>query len=67
MHEMDTEEEGKDMDLGDLDLEGIEWACDGKGKGYIPQEQVSFQQNSIIKVQDYNPLEIMVVSLKENK
>ena len=33
---MDTKEDGEDMDLGDLDLEGIEHACDGHRKGYIP-------------------------------
>ena len=30
-------EEAKDMDIGDLDLEGIEKVCVDVGKGYIPQ------------------------------
>ena len=38
---MDTKEEGEDMDLGEMDMEGIEQVWDGKGKGYIPQDKVS--------------------------
>ena len=31
-------DESKDMDIGELDIEGIEKACSDKVKGYVPQE-----------------------------
>jgi len=31
-------EESEEMDIGDLDLEGIEKACSDKALGYVPQE-----------------------------
>ena len=31
-------EESKEMDIGDLDLEGIEKSCSDKSLGYVPQE-----------------------------
>ena len=36
----ETREEVEDMDIEDLDLEGIEEACMYVRKGYVPQEQV---------------------------
>ena len=32
----ESEEEAEDMDIGELDLEGIEKACIEKDKGYVP-------------------------------
>ena len=37
------------MDLGELDLEGIEKACIEKYKGYVPQEQVILLKEAILK------------------
>ena len=37
------------MDIGDLDLEGIEKACSDKVKGYVPEEQVSILKEAILK------------------
>ena len=34
----ETREEVEDMDIGDLDLEGVEQACADVGKWYVPQE-----------------------------
>ena len=33
-------EEAKDMDIGNIYLEGIEKSSADQGKGYVPQEQV---------------------------
>ena len=33
--EMEKEEEVEDIDIGKLDLYGIEQACDKKGKGFV--------------------------------
>ena len=37
----DMEQVNEDMDLGDLDLDGIEKACDNLTNGYIPFEQIT--------------------------
>ena len=39
----ETGEEAEDMDIGDLDLEGIKQACADVEKGYVSQEQVILQ------------------------
>lgn len=39
----------EDMELGDLDLEGIEKACDNPKTGYIPFSQLILLQEAIIK------------------
>ena len=36
----DMEPVNEDMELGDLDLDGIEKACDNLTNGYIPFEQI---------------------------
>ena len=42
-------EEAEDMDIADLDLEGIEKYCTDKWKGYVPQEQVILLKEAILK------------------
>ena len=37
------------MELGDLDLDSIEMACDNLNEGYIPFEQIALLQEAIIK------------------
>ena len=34
--ELEFGDEAEDMDIGELDLKGIEQACAVKGKGYMP-------------------------------
>ena len=63
----ESQEEAKDMDLGDLDLEGIEKACTKKYKGYAPQQQVSFLKEAILKSRSSNLLGISSGSYKETK
>lgn len=41
-----------DMDLGDLDLDGIEKACADKEKGYVLVEQVKLLHAAILKSRD---------------
>ena len=42
--------ENKDMDLGELDLDGIEKECDNLSKGYIPFEQIALLEETIVKM-----------------
>ena len=55
------------MDIGDLDLEGIEKACSDKAHGYVPQEHVSLLKEAIIKAKFSNSLGIKLGSFKEKK
>ena len=57
----------KDMDVGDLDMEGIKKACADVGKGYVPQEQVILLKESILQVRASNQLRISSRSHKETK
>ena len=42
--EVMEEDEGEEMELGELDLDVIEEECGNKGKGYVPQHQIEFLQ-----------------------
>ena len=55
------------MDIRDLYLEGIEKSCADKGKGYVPQEQVIFLKEAVIKDRSSNQLRISSGSHKEMK
>lgn len=37
----DQENSTKEMEIGDLDLDGIEKACENLAKDYIPFEQIA--------------------------
>ena len=63
----ESEEEVEDMDIGELDLEGIEKACIEKDKGYVPQEQVSLLTEVILKARTSNLLGISSGSHKDTK
>ena len=67
MVEPDTGEEVEYMDIGDLDLEGIEKACVDKGKGYTPQEKVILLKEVIVKARGSNQLGISLGSHEEMK
>ena len=55
------------MDIGELDLEGIEKSCSEKDKGYVTQEQVSLLKEAILKAKFSNYLGINLGSIKETK
>ena len=43
------EDEGEDMDLGELDLDAIEEECRKKGQGYVLHPQIELLQEAIIQ------------------
>ena len=43
------EEEGEDMELGELDLDAIEEECRKKEQGYVSRRQLELLQEAIIK------------------
>ena len=63
----DTWDEVEDMDIGDLDLDGIERACEDAKKGYVPQERVILLKEVIIKEREINHLGINPGSHKDYK
>ena len=42
------EEEGEDMELGELDLDAIEEECRKKGQGYVSRRHLELLQEAII-------------------
>ena len=48
--EVMEEDEGEEMELGDLDLDRIEEECGKKGKGYVPPLQIELLQEAIIRM-----------------
>ena len=59
-------EESEEMDIGDLDLEGIEKSYLDKAL-YFTQEQVSLLKEAILKAKFSNSLGIHSSSFKETK
>ena len=59
-------DEIEDMDIDELDLEGIERACSKKYKDYVPQEQVCLLK-AILKDKSSTSLGINLGSFKERK
>ena len=55
------------MDIGGLDLEGIEKDCTDVEKGYVPQEQVILLKESILQYQASKQLGIISGYHKETK
>ena len=43
------EDEGEDMDLGELELDAIEEECRKKGQGYVSRHQLELLQEAIIR------------------
>ena len=60
-------EDSEEMNIGVLDIEGIEKACSDKALGYVPQEQVSLLEEAILKDKFYSSLGINSSSFKETK
>ena len=65
--ELESGDEAEDMDIGELDLEGIEQAYAKKGKGYMLHEQVQLLKEAILRARENNHLGISLCSHKENK
>ena len=60
-------DESEEMDISELDLEGIEKSCSDNVKGYVPQEQVSLLKEAILKAKFSSSLGINSGSFKETK
>ena len=48
--EVMEEDEGEEMELGELDLDAIKEECEKKGKVYVPQRQIELLQEAIIRM-----------------
>ena len=59
------EDEAGDIELGELDLDGIEAACADKGAGYVPFRQVQLLQEAILKLKSPPKLGVGEVTRKE--
>ena len=60
----DMESVNEDMELGDLDLDGIEKACHSLTNGYIPFEQITLLQEAIIKTKGVRGLGVVSEPMK---
>ena len=54
----------EDMELGELDLEGIEKACDNLNTGYIPFNQLVLFKEALIKSKGSQGLGVLSDSMK---
>ena len=54
----------KDMEIGDLDLDGLEAAFFDKTPTYIPPQQVSLLEKAIIQAKNSSSLGVVVEFLK---
>lgn len=54
----------EDMDLGELDLEGIEKACENLKEGYIPFQQLVLFKEALIKTKGARGLGVVSESMK---
>ena len=52
------EDEGEDMDMGELELDAIEEECRKKGQGYVLRHQLELIQEAIIRM---GAVEILVI------
>lgn len=57
----------KDMELGDMDLEGIEKACYDPIKGCIPFNHIILLQEGLIKTKGARGLGVVIESMKGAK
>lgn len=60
----DMESVNEDMELGNLDLDGIQRACDNLTNGYIPFEQIALLQEAIIKTKAVRGLGVVSEPMK---
>ena len=56
----------EDMEIGDMDPEGLEAACFDKSPSQIAPYQVSLLEKAIIQAKNMNSLGVVVESLKES-
>ena len=67
MEQTGTEEVGgnvEDMELGELDLEGIEKSCDNIKTGYIPFNQLVLFKEALIKSKGSRVLGVVLDLMK---
>ena len=62
---MVLETDGEEMEIGDLDLDGLEAACSKKIPDHIPSQQVSLLEKAIIKAKAMKFLEVAAKSIKD--
>ena len=65
--EVMEEDEGEEMELGELDLDMIKEECGKKGKGYVPRLQIELLQEAIIRTGAHQDLGIDPESQKGSK
>ena len=65
--DMTEEEEGDDMELGELDLDAIEEECGKKGQGYVSRHQIKLLQEAIIRTGTHESLGIDPNAQKRSK
>ena len=58
------ETENEEIDLGELDLDGIEKVCDNLSEGYIPTKQITLLQEAIVKTKRVQGLGVVSEPLK---
>ena len=56
--EVMEEDEGEEMELGELDLDAIKEECEKKGKVYVPRRQIELLQEAIIRMGAHQDLGI---------
>ena len=61
------EDEGEDMDLGELELDSIEEECRKKGQGYVLRHQLELLQEAIIRTGAVESLGIDLDAQKGSK
>jgi hypothetical protein len=54
----------EDMELGELDLDGIEKSCDNPTSGYIPFEKIALLKEAIIKTKRVRGLGVVSNPMK---
>ena len=59
--------ENEEMDLGELDLDGIEKSYDNLSEGYIPVEQITLLQEAIVKMKGVRGLGVVYKPMKGNE
>lgn len=62
-----TDPKNEDMDLGELDLDDIEKACDNLSEGYIPFEQITLLQEAVVKTKGVRGLRVVSERMKGSK
>ena len=57
----------EEMEMGEMEMNGIEKECDKKGKGYVSIRKLELLHEAIIKTRTHQKLEISSYSQKGSK